>query len=117
MLCYRYDLVLNGFEIGGGSIRLHDPEVQAQVFQRARHRGRGGAARSSASCSTRSASARRRTAASRSAWTAWRCCSPGAESLRDVIPFPKTQKGTDLMTDAPEPGDPRAARRAQNSRQ
>jgi hypothetical protein len=75
-----YDVVLDGTELGGGSIRIHDPELQQRVF-RLLGIGEEERARASASCSRRCRSARRRTAASP------RPRPPGhADGRRDVDP-------------------------------
>ncbi len=95
-----YDAVLNGVELGSGSVRIHDPDVQRQVFE--------------------ILGIDAETAERRFGWflEALRYGTPphagfafgidrlvmvlqGESSIREVIPFPKTQSGVDPMTGAP----------------
>ena len=75
MRAEAYDVVLNGVEIGGGSIRIHEPDLQAKMFGVLGMTSEEAEQTSSAIFCAPFVSARRRMAASRSVWIAWSCWS------------------------------------------
>ncbi|MFO7809492.1 aspartate--tRNA ligase [Guyparkeria sp.] len=104
-----YDFVLNGYELGGGSVRIHDPEMQQRVFthlgiDEAEAQDKFGflldALKYGAPPMAGVAFGLDRIAMLMS----------GATSIRDVIAFPKTQSAACLLTDAPGEIDPAALR-------
>jgi aspartyl-tRNA synthetase len=106
----HYDIVVNGVELGGGSIRIHQPDVQKTVFEEVLQ-----------------ISPEETKLRFGYMLDAFRYGAPphggialgfdrlmailcGTPSIRDVIAFPKTAKGVDLMTDTPTPVSARQLR-------
>jgi len=104
-----YDVVLNGVEIGGGSMRIHEPDLQEKMFE------------------ALGVSAQDRQSLFGHLLRALRLGAPphggialgldrlvmlicGEESIRDVMAFPKNNRGLDLMTQSPADVDPKQLR-------
>ena len=92
--------MLNGNEIGGGSIRIHRPEMQSAVFELLGIGAEEAQAKFGFLLEALS-TAPRRIGASPSASTASPRWMAGTESIRDVIAFPKTASAQCSLTAAP----------------
>jgi aspartyl-tRNA synthetase len=101
-LAYAYDIVLNGSEIGGGSIRIHRRDIQKQVFEVI---GLSATEAESKFGFLLEAFNYGPPPHGGIAFGLDRLCAllAGAESIREVIAFPKTASGGDPLTGAPTP--------------
>src|SRR5256886_8940438 len=104
-----YDVVLNGVEIGGGSIRIHEPELQAKMFEalgispELQQRQFGHLLRA-----LRLGAPPHGGIAPGLDRIVMLIC--GEESIREVMAFPKNNRGMDLMSNSPSEVDPRQLR-------
>jgi aspartyl-tRNA synthetase len=100
-----YDIVCNGNELGSGSLRIHDSEVQSRVFRALGIDDATAAARFGffLEALRYGTPPHGGIAPGLDRITALLC---GEEGIREVIAFPKTQQAQDLMADTPSPVDP-----------